>query len=164
MPTNRSAPGATVVPILVYDDVAKAIDWLTGAFGFAERLRVDHHGVVNHAQLVVGDGAIIICREGGPFRAPHGNEVSQYVHITVDDVDRHHEHARQFGARILQEPLDMPFGERQYTAQDHAGHWWTFSQHIADVAPEAWGARVASSQGRRATHPPMSVAEDDPHS
>jgi uncharacterized glyoxalase superfamily protein PhnB len=34
----------------------------------------------------------------------------------------------------------MPFGERQYTVQDHAGHWWTFSQHVADLAPEDWGA------------------------
>jgi uncharacterized glyoxalase superfamily protein PhnB len=34
MITNRSAPTATVVPILVYDDVARAIDWLCAAFGF----------------------------------------------------------------------------------------------------------------------------------
>jgi len=36
---------------------------------------------------------------------------------------------------------DMPFGERVYPAHDHAAHWWTFSQHIADVAPEEWGAK-----------------------
>jgi uncharacterized glyoxalase superfamily protein PhnB len=42
-------------------------------------------------------------------------------------------------ARIKQAPHDMPFGERQHTALDHSGHWWTFSQHIADVAPEEWG-------------------------
>ena len=35
--------------------------------------------------------------------------------------------------------------ERQYTAQDHAGHWWTFSQHIADLAPEDWGAVSAGT-------------------
>jgi hypothetical protein len=28
MVVNRSAPRATVVPILVYEDVGKAIDWL----------------------------------------------------------------------------------------------------------------------------------------
>ena len=38
--TNRSAPASTVVPILVYEDVNAAIDWLCGAFGFTERLRV----------------------------------------------------------------------------------------------------------------------------
>lgn len=85
-------------------------------------------------------------RQGGPFRAPQPDVVTQYVHVTVSDVDRHFEHARQCGARIVQAPNDMPFGERQYTAQDHAGHWWTFSQHVADVAPEAWGATSASDR------------------
>ncbi len=35
MPVNRSAPTAAVVPILIYADVSRAIDWLCGAFGFA---------------------------------------------------------------------------------------------------------------------------------
>jgi uncharacterized glyoxalase superfamily protein PhnB len=55
---NRSAPEADVVPILIYADVAKAIDWLCAAFGFKERLRApDGNGVINHAQLAVGNGA-----------------------------------------------------------------------------------------------------------
>jgi hypothetical protein len=37
----------------------------------------------------------------------------------------------------------MPFGERVYTVEDLAGHRWTFSQSIADVAPEQWGATIA---------------------
>ena len=40
MVINRSAPGATVVPVLVYEDVAKAVDWLCDTFGFMERLLV----------------------------------------------------------------------------------------------------------------------------
>jgi hypothetical protein len=27
----------------------------------------------------------------------------------------------------------------KYTAEDLAGHRWSFSQSIADVAPEEWG-------------------------
>ena len=37
------------------------------------------------------------------------------------------------------EPTDFPYGERQYTAEDPSGHRWTFSQTLADVAPEEWG-------------------------
>ena len=142
--TNRSAPDATIVPILVYEDVAEAIEWLCRVFGFTERLRVARDGVVSHAQLLFGDGAVIIGRQGGPFRAPQAEQVSAYVHVTVDDVTRHCEHAQQCGARIVEPPHDMPFGERQYTVKDCGGHWWTFSQHIADVAPETWGASVHS--------------------
>jgi hypothetical protein len=35
-------------------------------------------------------------------------------------------------------PADYPYGERQYTAEDLAGRW-TFTQAIADLAPEGWG-------------------------
>ena len=37
------------------------------------------------------------------------------------------------------EPTDHVYGERQYTAEDYAGHQWTFSETLADVAPEEWG-------------------------
>jgi uncharacterized glyoxalase superfamily protein PhnB len=140
---NQSAPTATVVPILIYDDVGVAIEWLCRAFGFSERLRHERNGVIGHAQLSVAEGAIMLGRQGGPYRAPQGDDVAAYVLVAVDDVDAHCAHARQCGARIDRPPADMPFGERSYTARDHAGHWWTFSQHIADVAPESWGATPA---------------------
>lgn len=144
MAENQSAPAATVVPILVYADVGKAIEWLCTAFGFAERLRVEHGGGVVHAQLIVADGAIMLGRQGAEYRPPRAGEVSQYVHVTVEDVDRHCEHAKASGARIVNPPHDMPFGERQYSAEDPEGHRWTFSQHVADVPPHQWGAKLAT--------------------
>ena len=104
MITNRSAPSATVVPILVYEDVSEALTWLCAAFGFTERLRVERDGVIGHAQVSVGDGAIMLGRQGGPFRAPQGDEVSAYVHVTVDDVNAHHQRAVQHGARVMNFP------------------------------------------------------------
>jgi uncharacterized glyoxalase superfamily protein PhnB len=148
---NRSAPIATVVPILVYEDVEAALDFLVRAFRFTERLRSHGpDGRVNHAQLTVDEGAVIIGRQGGPFRAPNPDHASQYVHITVRDVDAHHAYAREQGALVLDAPHDMPFGERQYTVRDPGGHWWTFSQHIADVAPADWGA-IEATGGTRAS-------------
>jgi uncharacterized glyoxalase superfamily protein PhnB len=143
---NQSAPTTTVVPILVYEDVEKAIDWLCGTFGFTERLRATGPGdSVAHAQLAIAEGAVMLGRQGGEFRSPRPNEVSQYVTVRVEDVNEHFEHARERSARILKPPTDMPFGERQYTVEDPWGHRWTFSQSIADVAPEAWGARRAGT-------------------
>jgi uncharacterized glyoxalase superfamily protein PhnB len=37
------------------------------------------------------------------------------------------------------EPTDFEYGERQYSAEDPAGHQWTFSETLADVIPETWG-------------------------
>ncbi len=138
---NRSAPDADVVPILIYSDVAKAIDWLCAAFGFQERLRApDPNGVVGHAQLTVGDGAIMVGRSRGPLEPLQARDVRQYVLVEVEDADEHCERAKRHGATVLQAPADMPFGARQYTASDLEGHWWTFSQNVADVEPSAWGA------------------------
>jgi len=141
MVINRSAPRATVVPVLVYEDVGKAIDWVCTTFGFKERLRAEvRSGSVTHAQLDIAEGAVMLGRQGAEFRPPRPNETSQYVVVHVEDVDRHFEHARRCGARILKTPADMPFGERQYTVEDLGGHRWTFSQSVADIALEDWGA------------------------
>ena len=146
MISNRSAPSATIVPILIYEDVGQAIEWLCRAFGFTERLRAERDGIIGHAQLSFGDGAIMIGRQGGPYKPPNAAEISHCIHVTVDNVDRHFEHARTAGARVVQPPADMPFGERQYTVHDLAGHRWTFSQHVADLAPEDWGASSARAR------------------
>lgn len=148
MASNRSAPSATVVPVLVYDDVGQAADWLCGAFGFTERLRyTGRHGRVTHAQLAIAECAVMLGAQGGEFRPPRPAEVNQYVVVHVDDVDQHFERAKHFGAKMRHPPADQPFGERQYTAEDHAGHRWTFSPPVAVVALEDWGARVRS-EGR----------------
>jgi uncharacterized glyoxalase superfamily protein PhnB len=116
---NRSAPAATVVPVLVYEDVAEAIAWLRDAFGFAERLRAARpDGKTMHAQLSIGEGAVMLGAQGAEFKPPRVNEVNQYVLVHVEDVDRHFEQSKRFGARIVHPPADMPFGERVYTAED----------------------------------------------
>ena len=144
MISNRSAPTATVVPILVYEDVGKALEFLSRAFGFKERLRAEWGGSISHAQMDIGSGSIMLGKQGGPFTIPSGDTVSQYAHVHVDNVDRHFAKAKSEGAAILKEPADMPFGVRQYTAKDIGGHWWTFSQNIKDVDPAEWGATVAT--------------------
>ena len=144
MTANRSAPSAAIVPILVYEDVGMALEFLARAFGFKERLRAEWGGSISHAQMDIGAGSIMLGKQGGPFAAPSGNTVSQYAHVHVDNVDQHFAKAKAEGAAILKEPADMPFGVRQYTAKDIGGHWRTFSQNIKDVDPAEWGAKVAT--------------------
>ena len=61
------------------------------------------------------------------------------VTIRVEDVYAHCNRAKEHGARITQEPMTHPYGERQYNADDLAGHSWTFSESVADMHPEDWG-------------------------
>jgi uncharacterized glyoxalase superfamily protein PhnB len=133
---NRSIPQSTVIPVLIYSDVCEAVDWLGEAFGFVERVRI---GENHRAQLSFGDGAVIVGDVRGERRPPRPGEVTHSVMVRVEDARAHCEHARARGAHIVMEPTDFEFGERQYTAEDLAGHQWTFSETLADVAPEEWG-------------------------
>jgi uncharacterized glyoxalase superfamily protein PhnB len=133
---NRSIPAATVIPVLIYPHVREAVDWLCAAFGFAERLQI---GENHRSQLVFGDGAVIVGDVRGERRPPRPGEVTHSVMVRVEDAAAHCERARAHGARIVTEPADFEYGERQYTAEDPAGHQWTFSETLADVAPEEWG-------------------------
>lgn len=136
MKPNRSIPRATVIPVLIYPDVREAVDWLEGAFGFVERVRI---GEGHRSQLSYGDGAVIVGDVRADRRPPRAGEVTHSVMVRVEDADAHCERARAHGARIVEEPRDFEYGERQYTAADPVGHQWTFSQTLADVAPEEWG-------------------------
>jgi len=141
MKPNRSIPSPTVIPVLIYPDVREAVDWLGEAFGFVERVRI---GENHRAQLAYGEGAVIIGDVRHERRPPRSGEVTHSVMVRVEDAHAHCEHARAHGAQILMEPTDFEYGERQYSAQDPAGHQWTFSETLADVAPEEWGGTSVS--------------------
>lgn len=141
MKANRSIPAAAVVPVLTYPDVREAVAWLEAAFGFTERLRI---GESHRAQLNAGGAAVIVADVHGERRPPRPGEVTHSVMVRVEDANEHCERARRAGARIVMEPTDFEYGERQYSAEDPAGHRWTFSQTLEDVDPEQWGGALLS--------------------
>jgi uncharacterized glyoxalase superfamily protein PhnB len=142
MITNRSMPPGTIIPELAYADVHRAAAWLCDTFGFRERLRIGNHRV----QLVLGEGSVIVVArqdEQTARESPRqGGAVTHGLMVKVPDVDQHYAHVRESGARILHPPETYAYGERQYTVQDPGGHHWTFSQSVADVAPEEWGGQL----------------------
>jgi len=139
MRPNRSIPSPTVIPVLSYPDVREAVAWLTASFGFAERVRI---GQAHRAQLSVGDAAVIIADTGADRRAPDPAVKTCSLTVRVVDVRAQCDRAAEQGGTILMEPTEFSFGERQCTVLDPWGHHWTFSQTIADVAPEDWGGET----------------------
>jgi uncharacterized glyoxalase superfamily protein PhnB len=118
--------------------VGQAVDWLCKTFGFTEVWRAGGH----RARIAFGNGVVIVADADAQYRraVPNHDELrSHAVMVKVEDANAHHEHARQRGARILSPPTDYPYGERQYSAVDLAGHHWTFTQAVADLTPEDWG-------------------------
>jgi PhnB protein len=132
-----------MIPMLTYEDVGAAADWLCAAFGFrpsGEQYR-DEEGRVTHAELAYGDGEVMLGFASPAYRSPrrHAQECEQAakwldnpyvvdgVLVQVDDLDAHLERARSAGAEILRGPDEQPFG-RLYTAADVEGHRWMFVQ------------------------------------
>ena len=65
--------------------------------------------------------------------------------VRVEDLDARFAQARAHGARILHQPTEREYGERDFGVEDLAGHRWEFTQTLRDIAPEQWGGRTVNS-------------------
>ena len=124
-----------VTPYLLYEDGAAAIEFLTKAFGFREEQRAAGAAGGLHAELEVspGGGLVYLGQPPTGFRNPADVGRTSQVYVLVDDVDSHYARAKSEGARIIEEPNDLPFGHRRYGCADPQGHEWFFAQPIEEV-------------------------------
>ena len=138
---NRAAPNSAVIPVLYYPDVRKAVEWLTTALPFTERLRVDD----SRCQLVHDNGAVIVVKPRGHADAAPATLQSPGAHavtIRVAGINALFERVKAAGADILTEPEDHMYGERQCSFLDPWGHPWTLSETIFDSDPAEWGGEL----------------------
>jgi PhnB protein len=127
-----------ITPYLLYEDCAAALDFLSKAFGFTEQMRIPGpDGNITHAEMSLADGFIMMGTPGPEYENPSRHvHVHATVYVYVDDVDKHFEQAKAAGAKIISEPQDQFYGDRNYTAEDPQGHQWGFATHTRDIAPE----------------------------
>ena len=124
-----------VIPVLVYEDIEAAHDFLVGTFGFTSGglHRLDD-GTVVHAEVRNGVTPIWLHRVtaehemASPRRAgaSHGG-----LAVVVPDVDAHYAHAKAAGAHIDSEPTERDYGLREYGARDPENHRWWFSSLVS---------------------------------
>jgi PhnB protein len=153
MATNLPQNMPRIIPMMAYEDVAAALDWLAAAFGFRERMRYEEpDGRITHAEMEMGEGVIMLSNPTPDYQSPNRHReaceiarawstvpwVIDGLLVYVDDVDKHFEQADEAGATILSEPQDQTYGDRNYRAEDLEGHRWMFATHIRDVAPQEW--------------------------
>ena len=118
-------PTPNIFPFMRFADADAALEWLTRAFGFEQRVvyRSDE-GEVHHAELSLGAGMIMVGQS---------DPASQGVYVAVDDADAHYERAKAAGAEITREIEDTDYGSREYTARDPDGHVWSFGTYRPEV-------------------------------
>ena len=135
-----------VIPMLAYEDVGRAAEWIAKAFGFEETGRwSDDDGRVTQASVVFDGSEVLLGYPSPHYQSPKRHaEVCEYarkwsetpyivdgVHVTVDDIDAPYERAKAEGATILTELEDNPhIRQRQYRAEDVEGHRWMFASPL----------------------------------
>lgn len=142
---NRAAPDSAVIPVLYYPEVRPAVEWLTTVLPFTERLRIGDH----RCQLSHGNGAVVVAHRGGHADADPSTLQSPGAHsvmLRVTGIDALFERARAAGARVLAEPANHMYGERQCSFLDPWGRPWTLSETVFDSDPADWGGELLVDQ------------------
>jgi PhnB protein len=137
----------SVTPHLVIKGAAQALEFYKTAFGATELFRMEHEGMIGHAEIKIGDSPIMLADEH-----PDQGHVSPTtlggspvgIMIYVDDVDKIYNQAISAGAREVKPLQDQFYGDRSGTLTDPFGHVWTVATHKEDVAPEEMDRRLAN--------------------
>ena len=122
------------ISILVYEDLPAMHGWLSRVFGLVPgRLDRDPQGRWVHGELYAGDGVIWLHQISPRFGLASPKTLGAATATTaviVEDVDAHHQQAREAGADIVYPPVDQPYGYREYSARDPEGGLWSFMQPL----------------------------------
>ena len=151
MHADVEEPGRTIVPTLRYRDVAAAIEWLCGAFGFERHLVVPgEDGAVRYAELTFGDGMIMLgpvedSAFGGLMTQPAdaGGAETQICYLFVADAAAHCARAKAAGAEIVLDIEEEDGGGRGYSCRDPEGHIWNFGTY------DPWKRRLRRVESAR---------------
>lgn len=131
----------TLTPHLIVKDAAKAIAFYKKAFGAQELFSMpspDGKSIV-HAELQFGDTRLMLCEECAEMGAKSPlttGGTSSSIFVYVKDVDASFRRAIEAGAKELQPPTEMFWGDRYGRLQDPSGHEWEIATHVKDLTPE----------------------------
>jgi uncharacterized glyoxalase superfamily protein PhnB len=135
--TNLKTIPVTSIPAIRYADANKAIDWLKQALGFTEKaVYRDASGAVAHAELLLGNGMVMIGTVGLIKETAHWyvqpsatGGVTASIYLIVPDCDPVYASAKAAGAEILQELETKEYGGKAFTVRDPEGQIWSVGEY-----------------------------------
>jgi len=127
---------AGLVPHLVVDGAANAMEFYKKAFGAEEIMRMPHDDGkrLMHAEMKIGGSTFYVCDDFPEF-CPTGKSrnpkaigatpvtIHQYVKSCDAAIDR----AAKAGAQVAMPAQDMFWGDRYGQVTDPFGHCWSFA-------------------------------------
>ena len=144
-----SAVRGSITPYIIVKGAEAAIAFYTKVFGAMEESRLsDPDGRIGHAELVIGDGRLMLADEMAAFGAlspPAIGGTPVKLHLPVEDVDAVMERAREACATILRPAQDQFYGERSGMLADPFGHQWFLGTRKEAISPEEMQKRYTDS-------------------
>jgi PhnB protein len=80
------------------------------------------------AEIRIGDSVVMIS-DGGAIREP----APAFLYVYVEDVDSTYLRAIAANSVSIEEPADMPYGDRRATVKDQWGNTWQIATHKHDL-------------------------------
>ncbi len=139
-----------IVPYLMIDGAAAAIDFYQRALGATENYRMEMPGgAIGHAEIVVNGAVVFLAdapddMDGDAANPSKLGGTSVLLHQYVADVDAAVATAVEAGATLVREPADQFYGDRAALIADPFGHLWSLHTHIRDVSPEEMAEAAAA--------------------
>ena len=121
----------TVTPYLIGKGAAQLIDFWKEAFGAQETFRMPGPEGIMHAELRIGDSAVMMSDAMAEF-----GPMPTMIHLYVEDVDAVYERALKAGGVSTQKPENQFWGDRAGAVKDAFGNQWWIATHVEDVAVE----------------------------
>ena len=148
----------SITPALVIRGAADAIDFYRRAFGAKELMRTPGPGgKLMHAEIKIGDSIVMLNDEFPEMGAKSPQALGgtpASIMLYVKDCDAVHRAAVAAGARSLQEPQDMFWGDRYSRLEDPFGHQWgigtakeKLTRREIDRRMQAWQQQQGAPQG-----------------
>ena len=127
----------TTIPAIRYADADRAIHWLEQALGFTVRaVYRDAEGVVAHAELVLGNGMVMIGTAGRDKPTAHwfvlpqaAGAVTGSVYLIVPDCEAPYARTKAAGAEILQDLQTKDYGGKAFIVRDSEGYIWSVGEY-----------------------------------
>jgi PhnB protein len=116
----------SITPRLVVADPGSLVEFLRHAFAASGDFTTE-----TPSQIRIGD-SIAMVSAVGPRAA-----TSVFLYLYVDDTDATYQRALEAGAVSLEEPADMPYGDRRAMVKDPAGNDWQIATHKGVLDPAA---------------------------
>ena len=103
----------TVTPRLIASDAKGLVDFLKAVFGATGAYHRDRP-----TELKIGDSIIMVSDSRVRDPAP------AFLYVYVKDADETYRKAISRGAESVEEPSDLPYGDRRATVKDQWGNTW----------------------------------------